>query len=428
MKLRQQIKLKQKVILTQSLKQQINLLSLPSKIIREKALDLFEELIKEAKSPKKKFQLNLFLDSFSSNDQTKELSEDKDLRDHLMQQLNETVKYGFKHLIGEYIIDSIDDSGKLDPEIDFNDLKNLIYEEYNVKISKLDIEESINNIQLMNPIGCGFRTTLETLLFQLKNLDLNKKEKEKIKKELLALWKSKIKFSMLPLQSQNIIKKLNPEPGWVIGSNQDIYIKPEIKFHNTKNGWTSTLIDSGISDSLIRELKSNLANIKDKDKREAGKAFLYGIEARNNSLLLISQIIANHQKDFLNKKIPFLKPLILSDIAAELKIHQSTISRIVTNKYVQLPGKVILLKSLLSKGLGKKLNGKQVSVDELKASILKIIKNETPRKFLSDKNISQILNKDYGLIIARRTITKYRLRLNIPSSTSRKLKQITLPA
>ena len=138
MKLRQQIKLKQKVILTQSLKQQINLLPLPSKIIREKALDLFEELIEEAKSPKKKFQLNLFLDSFSSNDQTKELSEDKDLRDHLMQQLNETVKYGFKLLIGEYIIDSIDDSGKLNPEIDFNDLKNLIYEEYNVKISKSD--------------------------------------------------------------------------------------------------------------------------------------------------------------------------------------------------------------------------------------------------------------------------------------------------
>ena len=428
MKLRQQIKLKPKVILTQSLKQQINLLPLPSKIIREKALDLFEELIEEAKSPKKKFQLNLFLDSFSSNDQNKELSEDKDLRDHLMQQLNETVKYGFKHLIGEYIIDSIEDSGKLDPEIDFDDLKNLIYEEYNVKISKSDIEESINNIQLMNPIGCGFKTTLETLLFQLKNLDLNKKEEEKIKKELLALWKSKIKFSMLPLQSQNIIKKLNPEPGWVIGSNQDIYIKPEIKFHNTKNGWTSTLIDSGLSGSLIRELKSNLSNIKDKDKRDAGKAFLYGIEARNNSLLLISQIIANHQKDFLNKKIPFLKPLILSDIAAELKIHQSTISRIVTNKYVQLPGKVILLKSLLSKGLGKKLNGKQVSVDELKASILKIIKNETPRKSLSDKNISEILNKDYGLIIARRTITKYRLRLKIPSSSSRKLKQITLPA
>ena len=423
MKLKLQKELSHKIILTNSLKQQINLLILPSKDLRKIFLELFEDILKDQEIPHTKLKSDIFLDNFTSKNHTLEISQEVNLKDHLLEQLHQNIDQGYQHLIGEYLIDYTEESGILNLELDLNDLSNLIFEEYNFRIKQSDIEIILKELQQMDPIGCCCKSSMESLIIQLLDLQLKKDQEIRIKECIKDLWQGSRKFDELDLNTKNILKKLNPEPGRTIGSNKNIYIKPEVKLTTLNNRWVASIIDPGINNDLIQDFKSSLNQIKSKESREKAKSFLYGLKIRNASLLMVAQFIANYQEKFLNKKNAYLNPLINSEIAENLNFHESSISRILSNKYVQLPDRTMPLKNLTQKGIGKKSDRNQISPQELKEVITKIIKNEKPEKPVSDQALSLLLKEKNNLSIARRTISKYRLQMNIPSSSLRKMNQ-----
>ena len=145
-----------------------------------------------------------------------------------------------------------------------------------------------------------------------------------------------------------------------------------------------------------------------------------GIKRRNRSLLVVSQFIAHHQSNFLDDKSNGIEPLLLKDIARELEFHESTISRLLAHKYIQIPGKIILLKSLLSKKIGSKIGTEILSTSMFKELLIKTIKEENTSKPISDQELSNLFKKEKKLFVSRRVISKYRQELNIPSSLGRK--------
>ncbi|MDG2061119.1 MAG: hypothetical protein P8J93_04800 [SAR86 cluster bacterium] len=414
-------KSKQSLLLTSELKQQIKLLAFSTSELRKFLLKhLIVPLEEENKKSISRFRKEQFLDNFTSKSFSIEHTEEETLKDCLLKQLDETISQGPEHLLGEYLIDSIEESGKLDAKIDLNDLKSIVYEEFKIIVSSNDIEKTIKKIQQMDPIGCCFRSTMETLIIQTEDLDIDLKDAEEIKKILLDVYKGKNTLDEISIELKKIIKGLNPEPGWAIGSNQDIYLKPEIEFIKKKSGWQAVLLDSVISNNLLKDIESIISLDKNQEKKKNAKHLLDGIKRRNRSLLVVSQFIAHHQSNFLDDKSNGIEPLLLKDIARELEFHESTISRLLAHKYIQIPGKIILLKSLLSKKIGSKIGTEILSTSMFKELLIKTIKEENTSKPISDQELSNLFKKEKKLFVSRRVISKYRKELNIPSSLGRK--------
>ena len=416
--------LKQKFSLTNTLKQQINILSLTNHELRKKFLDVFGELIEDENISQKKFKSELFLDNFISKEINIEQTQEISLKNHLLGQLDQIINPGYEHLIGEYLIDSIEDSGKLDSQIDFDDIKLMVAEEFKINIRSSDIKKILKEVHQMDPIGCGFSSIMETLTIQLEDMNLEDEQENELKEVLVRLSSGISILDDYSKEVRRIIKSLNPEPGWKIGSNSSIYIKPEIRFNKTKQEWSAYLVDSVINEDLFRDLRINLNKIQNKKKKAEAKILLAGLKSRNTSLLLVAQLIATHQSNYLDNNEAHLEPLILKDLSKTLNLHESSISRLINNKYVQLPKKIIPIKSLLSKSIGDKKLGIIVSSEKLKKLIIKIINSEDEESPLSDSQISSLLKETLDLKVSRRTITKYRGYLKIESSSIRKSEKI----
>jgi len=156
-----------------------------------------------------------------------------------------------------------------------------------------------------------------------------------------------------------------------------------------------------------------------KEKLKDAENLLKALDSRYTSLYKVGETILKHQKEFLEKGIKYLKPLNLKMIAEEVQLHESTISRIVSHKYVQTPLGVFPLKFFFSSGYSTS-HGEAISSKAVKDLIVDIIKQEDPKKPYSDAKIAEILREKYGIKIARRTVTKYREELEIPSVRERK--------
>ena len=426
--MKQGLKQKQKLSLnlTANLGEQIKLLSLSGFEISSQLNDLIKDFFLEDEDKK----VSYFQDEFKVDQYKNVLSDDNysnieklqndeiDLKENLLNQFELLPLNDIEFLIGQVLIDSIEENGRLDPELEFDDIKRIVYEDFNIIIQDQIIEKILDRIQNLDPPGCAFRNIRESLDVQIKHLDINKETKALLETNLDQIIENKINLKEIPQDLKTDLLKLSLNPGGSFGSHTEFYTRPDLVAIKTKDSWNVSLNDNFMSQDLIERIKNKVEKSKDQNKHEA-KSFLKGLERRQQTLYLVAEVIVNIQSDFLNgssKK----KALSNKEIAELLNISPSTVSRIVRNKYIQLPNELTTLKSLLKKRVNKQNQSINITSEDLKLFIDEIVTSENKKSPLSDENIKKVLEEKLEINIARRTISKYRLELNIPSTRKRK--------
>ena len=414
---------KQKVTLTPQLKKSIDLLQLSryeiiQKINEEIEINPFLEKIEPDTS---EYEIN---DEFFSSEYQKEVVAQKSLRENLLEQLNDLNLSRDDFLISESIINSLDDSGELVDGLD--EIENLL----NFKFSFKEIERVLTDvIHLLDPAGVGFRSIKEAIYIQLKRKKIDSQllqisEAILFKNSGLDILNVKNKLlsdydESLIEDSLNLIKGCDLAPG--LNYSDDQYVVPDlVLMENANNSSVNFVddqfpiikIDKELVNSVQQELKKD-PNENILDKIQNAKWLLRAVKKRNETVLKVGEIICKKQNAFFKNEPLEIKPLSNKEISDQLGLHPSTISRILRSKYIQTPRGVIPLKSLLISSVSKTRNVTPIQLMEI---IKKIIEDEKSK--LSDQDIALLLNKK-GYSLARRTISKYRLKLNIPSSRKR---------
>jgi len=226
-----------------------------------------------------------------------------------------------------------------------------------------------------------------------------------------------------------IVRNLDPKPGSRYNPSQSQYVIPDVYVVKVEDHYEVFLNEEGLPQLRIspvyrRLLDKNSENSDEtrayvKDKFRSALWLIKSVEQRQKTIHKVANSIINFQRDFLDHGIEHLRPLVLRDVANDIGMHESTVSRVVTNKYMHTPQGVFELKYFFHSGISSSY-GESVSSVTIKQRIRKIIENEDPRKPLSDSKIVSILQKE-GLMLARRTIAKYREELKIPTSNQRKV-------
>lgn len=363
------------------------------------------------------------------------------LKEHILEQVNLLHFSKIDQLIAYCIVDALDDKGFLDAEIE-----EIILAAQQL-LNEMDIEEEIEedevlvvlkHIQRLDPLGIGSRNLAECLKIQLeflpkdveylneaKNLlqyyellianDLNKLLKQ------TGLTKDQLKFAI------NLLKTLKPYPGMDFDKQESDYQIPDVVVSKKDLHWQVQLnpdvlpklrINSFYS-SMIRRADQSEDNLYLRNQMLEAKNFIKSIDERHKTLLKVASCIIEHQKAFLEIGPEAMKPLVLRDVAEEVELHESTVSRVTTNKYMLTPRGLFELKYFFSSHVGTTAGG-EASSTAIRAMIKKLVANENPRKPLSDNVIATLL-KDEGIEVARRTVAKYRESLHIPSSSERKV-------
>ena len=427
--MKQYLRQKQKFSLnfTLNLQKQIELLSKSGFEIRSNLDELISEFCKEPNNKKiNYFRDEVLLDRFrhsinpgvQSDGLEFPIHQENDLHEKLLEQLIIAPLKDYETLIGEIIIDSILDNGRLDPELEYKDIKRIVREDFKININDTKIEYILHLIQNFDPPGCAYRSIEESLEIQVKNLNLDKKEEQRITKSLTSLVNQEIKIEDLNPKVKANIDKLNLNQGLNFGSNKNLYVRPDLLAFSQKNSWQVSLNDEFMNKDLIEVIKTKIESSNNEKVLEA-KSFLRGLERRQQTLFLVGQYLLTKQNEYLNGNSD-REPLTNKDIAKALKISESTVSRIVRNKYIQLPNKVIPLKELLQRKVNKNEQGSDVTPKELQKFITILISKENLNQPLSDENLRTLLSSKYLIKVARRTVTKYREEAGIGSTRTRK--------
>ena len=361
------------------------------------------------------------------------------LESHLLWQLNLTPMAISDRVIALAIIDAITDDGLLGTSID--DLcATLAQNNQSTEAppTEDEVTEILQRIQRFDPVGVGARDLRECLLIQLEQLDeatpwLN--EAKLLVDQFLALLGSK-DFAALVRQTQlsehelsqvvALIRTLQPRPGAALLLNQTDYEVPDVLVRKEKGRWLvelnpDTLPKVRINSTYAGMIKSVPAGPdKDylRDNLQDAKWIRKSLQTRHDTLLKVATKIIEVQKDFLELGPEALKPLMLADIAEQVDLHESTISRVTNRKYLATPRGLYELKYFFSSHVGTATGG-EVSSTAIRALIRKVTAEENPRKPLSDSKIAAILSEQ-NINVARRTVAKYRESLSIPPSNERK--------
>ena len=370
------------------------------------------------------------------NDSVYEGETTETLQDHLMMQLELSPLDGNDKLIAHSIIDAIDDSGYLSESVEsiYESLKDTI-----INIELEDVTTVLKIVQHYDPIGVGSRNVQECLLIQLNELPSDTPYKDTASKliklyiNLLANKDYRGICQKLSLKEEALKKvlalicSLNPRPGNFSPSKKTDFIIPDVIVVKRSDGsYTAELNPSANTKVRINEDYRNYANhatTKEekqffKDYMQEANWFIQSIEKRNETLLKVSRCIVEHQKEFMEKGACAMQPMVLNDVATEISMHESTISRITTQKFIYTPQGTYELKYFFSSSVGSE-DGSEASSTAINAKIKELVSGEDPKKPLSDNKISDLLN-EYGMNVARRTVAKYREAIGIPASSMRK--------
>ncbi len=424
--MKQSLKQKQKLSLniTANLGNQIKLLSLSGFEISSKLNELIENYIleddKQIKYFKDEFLIDQYKNTLYSNDGFEnrfslDINE-TELKQKLFDQLSIESLNQIENLIGEFLIDSIEDNGRLDPELDYEDIKRIVLEDFHTHIEDHDIDAVLSIIQNLDPPGCAFRSIDESLSIQIENLNLEAKEKFELKEKIQDLVSNKISLQDLPDHFKEVLLKLSLNLGGSFGQSSKNYIRPDLIAIRDKNLWHVSLNDDFMSQDLLEKIKDKVESSNKDDGSSI--SFLIGLERRQQTLFMVAKFLVETQENFLNN-LAEKRALSNKQVANYLKISESTISRIVRNKYIQLPDKIIPLKDLLEKRLNKPERGKDVTLSDLKFLIEKLVSMEDKLNPLSDESLKFQLKNEFEILLSRRTIAKYRQELKIPPSRLR---------
>ena len=418
---------KQTLALTPLLQSQIRLMSLSGNEIRKSLNQIVKEYCEEDRSKEYLlFKDLVFEDRFNNFLETrnqpleyqKEIPQEKDIKATLLDQLYIENLEEYEILIGEYLIDSINIDGRLDNNVDYEDVSLFVYEALNFKVGKKEIEKILFIIQNLEPVGCAYRTVLESLLIQTDHLEIRNEEKKIIKRFLQKFSEEKVDVSNLSPQIKTVLQKLKFNPCIQLDLDEISYVRPDLVAIENSNKLEVTLNDPFLIESLTQKIKTFVKRSSSKEKKEA-LSFINGFERRQKTLLEVGKfIVSKQEKHLLSSKA--LIPLTLKQIATSVGVSESTVSRIVKSKYLQLPKRNMPLSSLLEKKVTlRSSEGKEVSPSQLKKLIKTIIQIEKKSEPFSDQRIQKFLKEKYKVSVARRTVAKYRQEAHILPSRQR---------
>src|SRR6476661_6614142 len=358
------------------------------------------------------------------------LSTSSSLSDHLMWQLSMQTDDPLTREIGTAIVGNLDDDGALVASLE--ELASM------GPWPAADVERALRLVQSFDPTGVAARDLQECLLLQLRHLGLENTPTEKIVTEHLRLLQNhqvpeiarKMAMSIEDLKEHiEIIRHLDPKPGSRYNPSQSQYVIPDVYVVKVEDQYVAMLNEDGLPQMRIspvyRRLLDKSAENTDetrayvKDKFRSALWLIKSVEQRQKTIHKVATSIINFQRDFLDHGIEHLRPLVLRDVANDIGMHESTVSRVVTNKYMHTPQGVFEMKYFFHSGIASSY-GEAVSSVTIKQRIRKIIEQEDARKPLSDSKIVSILQRE-GLELARRTIAKYREELKIPTTNQRKV-------
>jgi RNA polymerase sigma-54 factor len=292
-------------------------------------------------------------------------------------------------------------------------------------------------VQSMDPIGVGARDLRECLLLQLRSLGMQDSLAHSIVQDHLHLLEGhKLKeianrtassFEDV-LQAVDYIRHLIPRPGQKYNNQKATYVQPEVTIAKVNDEFVILLNDEGMPQLRLNAnykqlLKSNGVSGETKafvrDKFRAAVDLLRSVNQRKQTIYKVCVCIVNRQREFLENGATHLRPMLIKDVAAELGVHSSTISRVVTNKYVDTPQGVMELRKFFTMGV-ENPDGQELSIVQVRLKIKKLIENENKKKPYSDNQLGQLLRRD-NIFITRRTVAKYREQMQIPGSRERKI-------
>lgn len=355
--------------------------------------------------------------------------EEDTLTDYLLMQLHFSGLKDGKAEIGKYIIEAIDDNGYL--TLSTEEIAGVFHEAQDT------VEDVLAFIQTFEPCGVGARNLRECLIIQFAAKGLLTDEIEYIIEHLLEeLADNKLAHiaKLLNMKTQEIqqiadlIKTMEPKPGRVFATGESVrYVVPDIFVEKVNDEYLVTNNDTGMPKLMVSAYYNQLSAEAEKDEElnkylndrfNAALWLIKSIEQRKQTIYNVASAVVRFQQDFFDKGEKCLKPLTLRQIAEEVGVHESTVSRSINGKYMQSPQGVFELKYFFSSGVAGE-DGAGVSSNSVKSMIKEIISGENPRKPYSDQDMVTIL-KEKGIEISRRTVAKYREGMNILSSSKRR--------
>jgi RNA polymerase sigma-54 factor len=356
------------------------------------------------------------------------LSSSESLSNHLEFQLNLCQVSEEINAIAAYIIGNLDADGRIritNDEIAF---------EFDCDLET--VEKARQIVLGLDPVGCGARSVQEALIAQL----ITEGNGNRIAVEIIANHFSDLQPHRLQHLSKDtghsletlneelqFIRTLDPFPGRAYSSEAPMYVAPEVYIEKLDDDYIIYFTDDGsprlrISQSYQQMLGQNGTSKEEKDfikdKIRSAVDLLRNIEHRRQTIYRVVECIIHKQSEFLDKGVQFIKPMMLKDVAEDIGMHLSTISRVVNRKYAHTPQGVIELRRFFSEGMLNE-DGEEVSTRIIKLRIKKMIEDEDTRKTITDDDIAKTLSKE-GIKLSRRTVAKYRDQMQIPGSRERK--------
>ena len=453
-----QLKLGQSLTMTPQLQQAIRLLQLPVLDLSAQIQDALEEnIMLEMEDlpdvPQTSAETTAEVETIQAEDSWQQQSADRiqdggwngegrpindfadesgnTLREHLLWQLEMEHFTPRQAVIGEAIVDSINDDGYLDGE-----LEEILGGLDSASGFTLDeVKESLTLVQRLDPVGIGARSISECIILQLRQLDTTTPGLE------LAVELAQNHLDLIASQSFGemrrdlrateedlhdalaLIKSCNPKPGLAVSPAAAEYVIPDVFVRKIDGHWQVEISATGIprlsvNQQYARLLRGSGDHAVLRSQLQEARWLIRSLEIRNETLMKVATCIVTRQTAFLEHGDEAMKPMVLRDVAEEIGMHESTISRVTTNKYMHTPRGVFEFKYFFSSHLSS-AGGEDQSSTSVRAKIRKLIGAENPGKPLSDSKIANILAEE-GITVARRTVAKYREAMNISSSSERR--------
>jgi RNA polymerase sigma-54 factor len=357
------------------------------------------------------------------------------LQDYLLWQMQLTPFSDRDRAIATAIIDGIDESGYL--TVSLEEIQQAAKDDDD-PVEMDEVETVLKRIQHFDPLGVAARSVQECLLIQLNHLDAAtpwlKEAKLTVRDHMDLLGSRDYRNLARKLQLKEnelrdvlqLIQAMEPRPGTKVTPDDSNYVIPDVAVLKKNGRWVVELNPDAMPKIRINETYASMArnarNSSDsqfiRSHLQEAKWFIKSLESRNETLLKVSHCIVQQQQDFFEYGEEAMKPMVLNDVAEEVEMHESTISRVTTQKFMHTPRGIFELKYFFSSHVGTE-NGGECSSTAIRAFIKKLVAAENAAKPLSDSKIAELLT-DQGIMVARRTIAKYRESLSIPPSSQRK--------
>ena len=355
------------------------------------------------------------------------------LQDYLMWQVELTPFSDTDRAIATSIVDAVDDTGYLTVPLE-DILESMGDEEIDID----EVEAVLKRIQRFDPVGVAAKDLRDCLLIQLSQFDKTTPWLEEARLiisdhlDLLAnhdfrtlMRVTRLKEDVLK-EAVNLIQSLDPRPGQSIQTGEPEYVIPDVLVRKHNGHWTVELNSNSIPRLQINQHYASMCNNARNDgdsqfirsNLQDAKWLIKSLESRNDTLLRVSRCIVEQQQAFFEQGEEYMKPMVLADIAQAVEMHESTISRVTTQKYLHSPRGIFELKYFFSSHVNTE-GGGEASSTAIRALVKKLIAAENPAKPLSDSKLTSLLSEQ-GIMVARRTVAKYRESLSIPPSNQRK--------